>query len=591
MRFMNMREMDILQILFQESFISQRALAGISGYSLGAVNQSLSNLIQDGYLNDGMRVTSKAREEFRSSKPRNAIILAAGLGMRMVPVNLQVTKGLIEIKGEVLVERLIKQLHEVDIQEIYIVVGFMKEQYEYLIDEYKVRLIVNPDYAVKNNLHSLKLVLDQLSNTYILPCDIWCEMNPFCKYELHSWYMVSDLVDDDSEVRVTRKRELVRVKKAVGGNAMIGIAYLTAKDCEMLKSNIRELCQDKRYNNDFWEAALYFNGEMFIPAKLISSGHVVEVNTYEQLRDMDGASNHLKSDALDCIAEVFGVHANAVTDISVLKKGMTNRSFLFSCQGNQYIMRIPGEGTQRLINRKQEAQVYSVIAGKGLCDDVLYINPETGYKITKYLKGARVCNPHDSSDLEKCMRKLRTFHNMHLEVEHVFDIFGQIEFYQRLWQGNPSIYRDYLKTKQNVMSLKSYIDLHGCPFCLTHIDAVPDNFLFYENESGDEELQLMDWEYAGMQDPHVDVAMFCIYSLYQREQVDQLIDIYFENQCERVTRIKIYCYIAACGLLWSNWCEYKRNLGVDFGEYSLRQYRYAKEYYQIVINELETCNE
>ena len=89
-----------------------------------------------------------------------------------------------------------------------------------------------------------------------------------------------------------------------------------------------------------------------------------------------------------------------------------------------------------------------------------------------------------------------------------------------------------------------------------------------------------------MQDPHVDIAMFCIYSLYDREQIDKLIDIYFEGNCPMEIRIKIYSYIAACGLLWSNRCEYKRNLGVEFGEYSLRQYRYAKEYYKIVNDEL-----
>ena len=111
---------------------------------------------------------------------------------------------------------------------------------------------------------------------------------------------------------------------------------------------------------------------------------------------------------------------------------------------------------------------------------------------------------------------------------------------------------------------------------------MPDNFLF----SGDD-LRLIDWEYAGMQDPHVDIAMFCIYALYDREQIDHLIDLYFENACPRETRIKIYCYVAACGLLWSNWCEYKAALGVEFGEYSLRQYRYAKDYSRLALAEME----
>ena len=72
--------------------------------------------------------------------------------------------------------------------------------------------------------------------------------------------------------------------------------------------------------------------------------------------------------------------------------------------------------------------------------------------------------------------------------------------------------------------------------------------------------------------------------MYEKNEVDRLIDIYYENKCSKEIRIKIYCYIAICGFLWSNWCEYKYTLGVEFGEYSLRQYRYAKEYYQIVQN-------
>ena len=183
------------------------------------------------------------------------------------------------------------------------------------------------------------------------------------------------------------------------------------------------------------------------------------------------------------------------------------------------------------------------------------------------------------------MSKLREFHEMKLTVPHSFDIFGQISFYESLWQGDCSVYRDYEKTKENVFSLQSFIDTLDKDFCLTHIDAVPDNFLFYTLPNNAEGLQLTDWEYAGMQDPHVDIAMFCIYSLYNKVQCDRLIDIYFDYACVDRIRAKIYAYISACGLLWSNWCEYKRKLGVEFGEYSLRQYRYAKDFYKYA-NEL-----
>lgn len=587
---MNKQESDILNALLLEPFINQRILAEVSGHSLGVVNRSLKELIKAGYLNEAISPTAKAVSEYKNKTPKRAIILAAGFGMRMVPINTEMPKGLLEVNGEPLIERIIKQLHEVGIQEIYVVVGFMKEKYEYLMDEYGVELVVNPDYASKNNLHSLKLVKEHLENAYIVPCDIWCDRNPFHRHELYSWYMVSDLVENESNVRVNRKMELVTVSENVGGNAMIGISYLTKEDSDTVSTRIKELCKKPQYDGSFWEEALYKKDRMIVAARVVHSADVVEINTYEQLREIDSDSNQLKTDAIHLICEALSAKPEDITDITVLKKGMTNRSFLFTCKGKKYIMRIPGEGTDQLINRRQEASVYHAIADKNICDDIAYINPENGYKITEFLEGAHVCDPADCEEVKKCMSRLRDFHAMKLKVAHEFDIFGQMEFYETLWDGTPSVYKDYEKTKANVWSLKPYIDAHAGEKILTHIDAVPDNFLFVQ-KNGKEEIRLIDWEYAGMQDPHVDIAMFCIYSLYNKRQVDRLIAAYFTDGCDDATRIKIYCYIAACGLLWSNWCEYKRNLGVEFGEYSLRQYRYAKDYYRIVQDELKKSGE
>ena len=590
---MNNSKQDILNNLIKEPFINQRILAAQTGHSLGIVNRSIKELISEGYLDEEIRPTEKALREAKEKAPKNAIILAAGFGMRMVPINTETPKGLLEIKGERLIECTIRQLHEVGITEIYIVVGFMKEQYEYLIDEYGVDLIVAPDYTSKNNLHSLKTAADHLSNSYIIPCDIWCEKNPYSRNELYSWYMVSDMVDDDSTVRVNRKQELVVQKEQAGGNAMIGICYLLEAEAAIVRERLEELVRDSRYDGAFWEETLYRKDRMIVTARVVHAADAVEINTYEQLREIDSDSSQLQTDAIQVICEALGAQQDEVTNITVLKKGMTNRSFLFSCKDKKYIMRIPGEGTDQLINRRQEAAVYQTIAGRKICDEIAYINPENGYKITEYLEGARVCDAEKEEDLQKCMKKLREFHGQKLRVDHSFDLFGQMEYYESLWEGTPSAYKDYEKTKAHVLQLKDYIEANAGERVLTHIDAVPDNFLFVE-ENGKEEIRLIDWEYAGMQDPHVDIAMFCIYSLYKKEQVDHLIDLYFEGNCDDRTRIKIYCYIAVCGLLWSNWCEYKRNLGVEFGEYSLRQYRYAKDYYKIVQQELgeeekETC--
>lgn len=584
---MNIAECNILMELQRSGSTSQRALARAVGHSLGVVNRSLKALHEAGYIDDGCRPTEKAAAELWARQPRQAVILAAGAGMRMIPLNMEVSKGLLEVNGEVLIERLIHQLQEVGIREIYVVVGFMKEKYEYLMDAYGVELIVNPEYAVKNNLHSLYLAREHLTNAYVIPCDSWCSHNPFSREELYSWYMVADRFDHDSSVRVSHKGELMAVPKGTAGNSMIGICYLTQPDSDTVCTRLEAMDAEPRYDDVFWEETLRDKGRMIVPARLMDAGEIVSIKTFEQLRELDSQSDHLKSEAIRTICDALHADMEEITQVTVLKKGMTNRSFLFSCKGKRYIMRIPGEGTAQLVDRRHEAAVYQAIREKNICDDIAYISPDNGYKITEYLADARVCNPEKAEDVRRCMQRLREFHELRLTVAHAFDIFGQIEFYESLWNGAPSIYKDYRQTKENVFSLRGYIDAHVQERVLTHIDAVPDNFLFVKRDDGSEEIRLIDWEYAGMQDPHVDIAMFCIYALYDRRQVDETIAAYFPGGCSEAVRLKIYCYIAACGLLWSNWCEYKWTLGVEFGEYSLRQYRYAKEYYRIVRDTLE----
>ncbi len=578
---MNIHEYDIMNYLANNGYTNQRIIAESTNYSVGKVNEALGKLIEENYLTDQFSLTDKAFEEIKRKKPKNAIILAAGFGMRMVPINTEVPKGLLEVDGETLIERLIKQLNEVGIFEIDIVVGFMKEKYEFLIDQYDVNLVYNSDYALKNNIHSLKLMSHKISNTYILPCDIWSEKNPFANEELYSWYAVSEIIDDESTVRINRQRELIPTPKGKGGNTMIGISYLLEKEANVLRENIKKYSTDKKYDDSFWEEALFnTEEELVIYAHVYQSNEIVEIDTYEQLRELDSQSDNLNTSIISLIADEMDVETHEIRDIVVLKKGMTNRSFKFTIKGNEYIMRVPGEGTDQLINRKNEYEVYQKIKEYKISDDVVYMSPDNGYKITKFLNNARECDPLDPEDVRRTMKKLRDFHNLKLEVPHSFDIYGEIEFYETLWEGKPSIFRDYEETKKKVFELKSVIESLPQDWVLTHVDANPDNTLF----QGDE-IRLIDWEYAAMQDPHLDIAMFAIYSLYDRDQVDALIDSYFVEGCPTEIRIKIYAYIAVAGLLWSNWCEFKRFEGVEFGEYSLRQYRYAKDYYSIVMNE------
>ncbi len=581
---------DILLTLNEFGYSNQRKLMDQSGYSIGSVNKSIGILTEEKMLDSSVKLTKKAKDYIKKASPANAIILAAGYGMRMVPINTETPKGLLTVDGIPLIEKTIEYLHEVGITDITMVVGFMMEAYDYLVDKYDVKMVYNNDYAVKNNLHSLALAADRIDRTYIVPCDIWSEENPFSKTEAYSWYMVSDILDEDSWIRVNRKSELVRVVPEGKrddltkiGNRMIGISYVCNGEAEQLRENLAKLEADPIYDDKFWEEAAFKKDRMFLNAKVVSHSKTTEINTYEQLRELDSESRNLENDAIGVAAKKLGVKQSDIKNITVLKKGMTNRSFLFSVGDDKYIMRIPGEGTSQLIDRDMEADVYAAIEGKGICDDNVYLNPKNGYKITKFIDNSRNCDPLDQNDLDLCMKKLRGFHDMKLKVPHTFDIFAHIDYYESLWNGAPSVYRDYEDTKKNVLSLHDYINSQKIEMVLTHIDAVPDNFMMVE-KNGEITIQLIDWEYAGMQDRFVDLAMFSIYSLYDKDQIDNLIDTYFAvggEKTDESIRTRIYAYISMCGLLWSNWCEYKRGLGVDFGEYSLRQYRYAKDFYKL----------
>ena len=579
---MNVQELDILNAIRKNPKVNQREIANQSGYSLGFVNRVVKELQEEKWLSPTGELSEKAKAFIKENQPQRAIILAAGFGMRMVPINTEIPKGLMEVKGEVLIERMIRHLHEVGITDIQVVVGFMKERYEYLIDEFQVKLVVNSEYQVKNNLHSLSKVKSSLDKTYIVPCDIWAEENPFSDFEPYSWYMVSNEISVESTVRVNRKRELVMVDEDEDGNQMIGLSYVMGEEAKLIQEKLQEFSKKPSYDHEFWECTLQDKNKWIIPSKVVNSKQFIEINTYEQLREIDGNSANLQTDAISIIQDCFNVEVDEIKNITVLKKGMTNRSFLFECQNKKYIMRIPGEGTDHLINRKEEADVYQALENRQICDDVLYMNPDNGYKITAYLEDATNCDAENWNEVEACMTKLREFHELNLKVDHRFDIFGQIDFYESLWNGEKSYFKDYEKTKTAIFELKKWIDTLEKNETLVHIDAVPDNFLFTKDG-----IRIIDWEYAGMQDPHVDIAMFCIYSLYSKEQVDQLIDLYFKGEVSPMIRTKIYAYIASAGLLWSNWCEYKRSLGIDFGEYSLCQYRYAKEYSKLVLSTLE----
>ena len=124
----------------------------------------------------------------KSFKVDNAIIMAAGESRRCLPLSELLPKGLFVVKGEVLIEREIRQLHEAGITDIVVVVGCMAEKFMYLQKKYGVSIVVNKDYRTKNNVSSIYAARKYLGNSYICCADNYYAENIFSGHEDESFY-------------------------------------------------------------------------------------------------------------------------------------------------------------------------------------------------------------------------------------------------------------------------------------------------------------------------------------------------------------------------------------------------------------------
>ena len=570
---MKKRDWIVLAVVVSHGYENHKSIMQRTGYSLGLVNSALKKLVSEGYLDSAYAPTEKTKNHMESAKPRRAVILAAGMGLRMTPIN-RFPKGLLQINDEPIIERILKQLQSVGIQEIHIVVGYQRESLEYLTDKYGVRLIQNNDFAKRDSLHSLRLAVDKLSNCYIIPSDVWFAQNPFHEYEFFSWYAVSEFIDEESYIRLNRKMELTYTGDESGGNTMIGLCYLREEEAEKVREEIIRLDRLKVNARETWEKALFVGNKMLTNARTMLGQSAFEVKTYEQLRELDSESRNLRSKRIRLISEVFNTEPDAITDISGLFKGMTNHLMRFSVEDKPYLLRVPGEGSGELTNRRQEVDVYSVLSEKKMTDKVVYFSPADGYKITEFWPDARACDPASAQDVAACMKYLRELHGMKLEVSHSFDFMEKLKEYEDLCGGS-FLYTDYEETREKVAELDKLLDMLPKESCLCHVDAIADNFLFVG-----ESLYLIDWEYAGMCDPRADIAMFCIYADYDKEAIDRTIDLYYQGSATDIDIVVVYAYVAIGGFLWAVWCDYKDKMGVNYSQYAIKQYRYAKQFYR-----------
>lgn len=287
--------------------------------------------------------------------------------------------------------------------------------------------------------------------------------------------------------------------------------------------------------------------------------------------------NHVREELcceVEQVLEELGF-LEAIQTFSSLQKGMTNQLFHFSTLDGEYLLRLPGAGTEQIINRQHEVAVYQALEGCCITEETLYICAQNGIKVSKFMKHVHNCDKENKKEVSRCMNLLREFHDKKLQVLHVFDVFAEMRLYEEQCGVCIGSFDDCLDTRKQVLELRDLIKSISKEECLCHIDPVYDNFLM-----DDENVRLIDWEYAAMCDPYIDIAMFCIYAEYDREQTDWVVGCYLGDEPSPEQRMLVYAYMSACSYLWVLWSEIKRMEGIDYWEYEKGQYQIAKDFYR-----------
>lgn len=612
----------ICRAVMEQPEITQRELAGQLGLSLGTVNGLIKECVAQGFLAGEERdrgrtvwtLLEPGKKLLEPYKVDGALIIAAGFGSRFVPLTFETPKGLLEVFGERMIERQIRQLHQAGVRDITIAVGYLKEKFEYLIDKYDVKLLYNPEYYCKNTLATIYHAARVLEgrNMYLLSSDNWLRENMYHSYECGAWYSSAFQKGNTNEwcLYTNKKGRITDV--LVGGQdawVMYGPAYFSAEFSRQFLPVLKAYYQIPGTEQFYWEQVYMdmLNGTAarrlskqsprLLEQAAAQSGvspdqwcqiqmdinrqpdnQVYEFENLEELRQFDPRyQNHSDNAAMELVSRVFQVPESRVKNIRCLKSGMTNKSFLFQVDGGRYICRIPGPGTGLLVNRREEKAVYDAVTPLGITEDLIYMDPESGYKIARYYENSRNASSSSWEDLEQCMAMLRFLHGSQARVDHSFDIRERIGFYEDLCRRQGSIpFEDYEQVREQMNWIMDQLDQLDRPRCLAHIDANVDNYIFLENG----QLKLLDWEYAGMCDPLIDVAMCAIYSYFSEEDLDRLLEVYLQRTPSVEERFAAWGYAALGGFLWSLWAVYKSSLGDEFGEYTIIMYRYAKRYYR-----------
>ena len=518
----------------------------------------------------------------------NAIIMAAGTSSRFAPLSYEKPKGLLKVKGEILIERQIRQLQEAGISDIIVVVGYMAELFDYLKDKFGVRIVLNGDYNRYNNTSSLIRVIDELEDTFLCSSDNYFPHNVFAEKPKTSYYSALYADGETGEYCLTVDGEDNITAVEVGGAAswyMVGHVFFN----RAFSAKFREIMK-KEYDRGetrlgYWEDVYlrYINELPPLKIHRYQQHDIEEFDSLDELRAFDQEYvNNTGCVIFHNICEVLKCEEKDICDIVVLKNGMTNASFAFTCKkdGRKYVYRHPGAGTEEFINRASEYFSMQVAKELKLDKTFVYMHPTESWKISYYVENARILGYHNEKELAQAMTIMSDLHKANIQSKFAYRLWDQAtDFLHKIQKIHKDDTSDFYKLHDKIEKLYKYAQKDGWPECLNHCDTLAANFLIGE----DGEMTLIDWEYSGQGDTAQDLGSFIACSDMSYDEALSAINKYVGHNPTNEELRHYLAYTAIASYCWYLWAIYQEANAVDTGDFLKLWHDYAYFYFNKAI--------
>ncbi|MBO5411698.1 MAG: NTP transferase domain-containing protein [Clostridia bacterium] len=284
------KQFDVLVALTDDK-LSQRELEEKTGYSLGTVNKAVKELTSAGYLVDG-EITPKGIDALEPYRAKRAIFIAAGFGSRLVPITLNTPKPLVRINGKRIIDGLIDACLDAGIHEIYIVRGYLAEQFDQLLYKYPtLKFLDNPLYNEANNISSALRAKQLLSNAYVFEADLLIS-NPkiITKYHYTSDFLA--IKKDRTDDWCFEVKDGIITEQKVGGLdcwQMVGISYWNEADGHKLATDLQEVYDMPGGKEKYWEQVpmAVCKDKYQVAVKPCYDEDIVEIDTFRELKAID----------------------------------------------------------------------------------------------------------------------------------------------------------------------------------------------------------------------------------------------------------------------------------------------------------------